>query len=404
MLALFVVTCESAVFTLGCTPSSHAPPTEHVEPLPAGTLDDIITATRGLSGEEPDSTAGVAATITRPTPEVEEPARRPERLASDWPCAVFASGEATCYFPSEAGGTTAQHPEKAAKQPVMDVYNRDGAVACALLGDGSVVELSATGEGCVVSANDHLVRGHASGPYAEYWLDQAQTLWVFERPSGYQGPTSPGRQWLDRVRAVRGYGETTYALRVDGSVWCWRADAGSDAGKVNLSRPTAVRGLTRVEKIAAGGDHACAIDELGRVSCWGSNWAGQLGRGELPPGGATDARAERLVYAAYEQPQLVDLVPLASDIQTIGNTTCVLTRSEEVYCWGQNGVGAAGQPPHPLWGDVVPRPTRVEGLPRVKQLVAWRSFCTLTVDRETWCWGRSPMLPNGSFRPVRLDW
>lgn len=38
-------------------------------------------------------------------------------------------------------------------------------------------------------------------------------------------------------------------------------------------------GLGAVVDVAAGGQHACALHESGRVSCWGRNHLGQLGDG-----------------------------------------------------------------------------------------------------------------------------
>ncbi|MEO9231891.1 MAG: hypothetical protein ABI421_01045 [Polyangiaceae bacterium] len=43
--------------------------------------------------------------------------------------------------------------------------------------------------------------------------------------------------------------------------------------------PTKVEGITGAVAIAVGGDHACALDKVGVVWCWGSNDKGQLGDG-----------------------------------------------------------------------------------------------------------------------------
>ena len=40
--------------------------------------------------------------------------------------------------------------------------------------------------------------------------------------------------------------------------------------------PVVVNGLTDVTALATGWLHTCAVDQAGRVSCWGSNGSGQL--------------------------------------------------------------------------------------------------------------------------------
>jgi alpha-tubulin suppressor-like RCC1 family protein len=181
---------------------------------------------------------------------------------------------------------------------------------------------------------------------------------------------------------------------------------------------------TRVA-LSAGFQHACALDG-GRVRCWGSNTAGQLGDG------TTDTRTT---------PVLVDGIDDAVEVAVGGNVSCARKSSGAVWCWGDNrfgqlGVGAPASSPRPrevrgvnarslvvgatrtcaiakdgsvtCWGPLTDRvvvfanaacadtatcdatPRRVPGLSNVVQIsIGWRSTCALTDDGSVWCWGHN---------------
>jgi hypothetical protein len=102
-------------------------------------------------------------------------------------------------------------------------------------------------------------------------------------------------------------------------------------------------------------------------------------------GGTDDRRAKSLT------PIGVPSVAGAS-ITHLGEVACAWTTVGEVWCWGDNRWGAAGQ------GDVAPidaaeaeafvAPARVEHVPPVRAVVAGlRNVCGLTKDGGVWCWG-----------------
>jgi alpha-tubulin suppressor-like RCC1 family protein len=78
--------------------------------------------------------------------------------------------------------------------------------------------------------------------------------------------------------------EHTCALLEDGKVKCWgggeRGQLGNGAWADSLA-PVLVQlpAGFRVAQIASGGSHMCARSLGGNVSCWGWNYAGQLGNG-----------------------------------------------------------------------------------------------------------------------------
>lgn len=86
--------------------------------------------------------------------------------------------------------------------------------------------------------------------------------------------------------------------------------------------------------IAAGGDHACAIQPDGHVYCWGSNSDGQLGDG---------------TFGDSSLPVLVEGVRGAVAVDTGTAFSCALVAPSDrlelggkIYCWGSSSFGQRG--------------------------------------------------------------
>ena len=68
----------------------------------------------------------------------------------------------------------------------------------------------------------------------------------------------------------------------DKTVKCWGKNGNGQVGDgttTNVSSPTTVSGLSNMSKVAAGGNHACALADNGTVWCWGRGDGGKLGNG-----------------------------------------------------------------------------------------------------------------------------
>ncbi len=177
------------------------------------------------------------------------------------------------------------------------------------------------------------------------------------------------------------------ALTLDGEVYCWGenrwgqlGDGSAPPAQLPCVRPTPARvpGLSQIRQLAAGGGHTCALRADGRVFCWGSNDAGQLGDG------TTLQRR-----SPVEVQGLTGVEALALG----GQHSCALAHGA-ASCWGANDDGQLGT------GDQRPRtaPARVEGLGDVRQLAAdCCNTCALDRGDQLWCWGRVPQGPY--FRP-----
>jgi len=143
--------------------------------------------------------------------------------------------------------------------------------------------------------------------------------------------------------------------------------------------------LQYAEAPGLGADHGCTtwVPREGetRRTCWGWGGGGALGLGEFSD--RTEPRD-----APVEDP--VEL-----GIRSGRFHSCGLSNAGDVYCWGSNAHGAAGQDDAVTQLDT---PTRVEGLPPIRELaLGWAVSCALGEGR-IYCWGdnREGELGDGS--------
>lgn len=144
------------------------------------------------------------------------------------------------------------------------------------------------------------------------------------------------------VQATSG-GDVSCALFQNGSVYCWGADDRGQLGPAGTGadsyQPLQVPLPTAAISIAIGDAHVCALLSDTSVWCWGDNTSGQLGAG---PGGPASSAAPSRVLKAPSGHYLSGIQSIAAG----GGTTCALLFGDpNVWCWGANGDGQAGQAP-----------------------------------------------------------
>ncbi len=150
------------------------------------------------------------------------------------------------------------------------------------------------------------------------------------------------------VSLALGYGHSC-ALSDAGKVKCWGQNSGGQlglgdtghrgkaAGEMGASLPTVDLGSHTALEISANTSHTCAVLEDHSVRCWGNNFFGQLGIGDIQNRGDGPGEMGANLPA-------VDLGTgeTARSVTAGGAYTCALLTSGSVKCWGRNEHGILG--------------------------------------------------------------
>jgi alpha-tubulin suppressor-like RCC1 family protein len=181
---------------------------------------------------------------------------------------------------------------------------------------------------------------------------------------------------LANAASLEAGGNHNCALTDMGGVQCWGANGSGQLGDgtvVDRLTPVAVSGLSSgVLSIAMGEMHSCGLTAVGGVQCWGRNNYGQLGDGTT---------IDRLTPVA--------VTGLSSGVQIIvagAYFTCALMTAGDIRCWGINNFGQLGD------GTITDRLTPVElsGLDSVQAIAAGSYHsCALTNAGGVVCWGNN---------------
>lgn len=169
----------------------------------------------------------------------------------------------------------------------------------------------------------------------------------------------------------------TCVLLSDKSARCWGdgsyGELGNGLNSIKLP-PQVVQGLTNIQMISAGGDHACAIEDTGsgkRPYCWGDNSSGNLGIGSNTPGNSNVP----VVVLSNDVNFDSDALQIAANYQS----TCTLHANGKVFCWG------AG------FDSVNFKAVEVTGFGTspIQRIYSGGGFhfCALLTDATVKCWG-----------------
>jgi alpha-tubulin suppressor-like RCC1 family protein len=195
---------------------------------------------------------------------------------------------------------------------------------------------------------------------------------------------------LSDVVQLRGDGQTTCALRNDGTVWCWHgvyaSDPLSSIGTLNPP-PQQVVGISGARQIALGaiGDAftVCALSSEGEVSCAGDNSMGQLGVGD---------------FVAHTGVVGVSGLARATRVFASGARQCAIGADRRLYCWGgeyfsdPNQQATLGPQRCPIGaGATLPcrtSPAAVDGITNVIDAAVGGVYtCALSDDGSVRCFG-----------------
>ena len=177
--------------------------------------------------------------------------------------------------------------------------------------------------------------------------------------------TSAGKH---QTCAVRGSG-------TDATLRCWgRNDMGQlgTEARVDAPAPVDVPEVVAPLDVDVATDHACAVDQLGDISCWGDNTHGRV---------SAQGPAGILGPTTFSHPRMNFVGVCATD-----STTCGLSERGRLICWGTNNSG--------LLGTSLNAGARVEH--HVEPFPARRfatvacggaHMCGTTFNGESVCWG-----------------
>jgi alpha-tubulin suppressor-like RCC1 family protein len=188
------------------------------------------------------------------------------------------------------------------------------------------------------------------------------------------------------AKDVAAGGEFSCAVARDGKVFCWGSDAAGQLG--SGATPTAVR-PRRIDVFSTVGpdpakvgdgvgvdakhEYACAWSTAGDTSCWGAENYGRLGRG----GSDFDPH--------YPGPVTLAAGGLLDDarLMRLGDFTACALRNASVACWGGNEYGQLGPTAtDPLRAEDVPFPAGVVGI-----ATGTRNVCARLQDGRVFCNG-----------------
>lgn len=175
----------------------------------------------------------------------------------------------------------------------------------------------------------------------------------------------------------------TCAATLGGDVTCWGSNFWGQLGVGSTTKslvPEGVPGLSGSRALIAGDVHTCAVTDAGGVECWGWNNDGQLG---------STAGEKSLVPLAVKSLSS-GVVALAAGL----DYSCALTAAGGVKCWGGNSLGELGN--GTTTASVVP--VDVTALTSGVVAIAGGSqhACALTAVSTVECWGSNSWGQLGS--------
>jgi hypothetical protein len=301
----------------------------------------------------------------------------------------------------------------------VDTDECPGTCEAAACGDGFVwegVEVCDPGAAADCHARCNWIWGVAEGPCALQRVTGAVKCWG---PNdwgrlglGDKVPRGdlPGQMGADLPAVDLGTGRSavhlstrfghTCAVLDDQSLKCW---GGNSEGELGLGHvfhmgdhplemgdhlPAVDLGTTPAKptRVAVGASHTCALFNTGQIKCWGSNWSGQLGLGDMESRGTEPGTmGDSLPFVTF------GLHTEATDIVAHTDFTCARFTNGRVRCWGENWSGQLGYGDQNNRGDKASTMSATVDLGSgvtVQQLAAgYEHVCALLTGGAVKCWG-----------------
>ncbi|MFN0253384.1 MAG: RCC1 domain-containing protein [Kofleriaceae bacterium] len=183
-------------------------------------------------------------------------------------------------------------------------------------------------------------------------------------------------------------------LGADGKAHCWGSNSAGELGRGTFDslahpQPLAVvdsvgDALTGITGVALGGRYGCALVGT-QVRCWGTD----IGCAAT---GNADAEGQCLTTSGsiLTRPVAVANVPASSEIATGAATTCaVAVTGDGVTCWGNNKYAASGNPAVTTQQDFPPTSVALTGVTQISQIVLGSAHACVVAAGRVHCWGQN---------------
>ncbi|MBL8785254.1 MAG: hypothetical protein JNJ59_10155 [Deltaproteobacteria bacterium] len=157
-----------------------------------------------------------------------------------------------------------------------------------------------------------------------------------------------------------------------GKISCWGSNYSGQLGRAEPGYFEFARQIPEIvgaTQLTVGGQHSCSLVG-GVVKCWGSNWSGQLG----VPGEDTPI------------PQPVNDLSDVVEMRAYANTSCVRLGGGTVKCWGSNTGGILGDGSGIEWSAT---PVVVSNIQRATAIGMSASISCAIEEGGVWCWGEN---------------
>ncbi len=173
-------------------------------------------------------------------------------------------------------------------------------------------------------------------------------------------------------------------LATGGAAVCWGSNLhgqlGIDAVDLNQNAtPVGVVGGHSFTQISAGFAHVCALEANGFAWCWGAHEEGNLGVG-IDRTGFTHP-----LQVAPPEGEFAQTISF-TQIDVGGNTSCGVSTSGDIWCWGSNTGGALGA------GSFEQRawvPVKVAGGRRYTEVSVGTVHACGVSAGSVYCWGNN---------------
>ena len=295
---------------------------------------------------------------------------------------------------STSAASTSETPQSTQPEPSenQNIEGGDADISSSSRESSSLENTAPTNKATAVSTNyEHSCALHEDGKIS-CWSSNTYGQ-LGNGQSGYDADSSVPVlvEGITDAKAITTGGWHSCAVHEDGAISCWGSNYygqlgnGQSGEDVFSSTSVSVAGITDAKAVSAGWDYSCALHQDGTISCWGDNTYGQLGNGQST-GDWKDNNADSLV--PVEVIGIADATAIASN----SRHSCALREGGTISCWGNNGSGQLGNrksrddgaEPH---SSV---PVEVAGITDATAIAAGKDHsCAVHRSGTVSCWGNN---------------